>query len=400
MLRLLIVLIFLIASVWLGAEIVHHPGYLLLVYEPWMMQMPLWFALLSLIVIFAIFYLLVSSIDRVHLWWFRFHNWLQFRREHKAYSKTQHGLATLIEGRYKKSERLLLAGLNQSFEPLMNYLGAAQAAHAQKAFDRRDLYINKAYEIAPDATLAIGLTQAELEIEGEQFEHAIATLNHLLQSSPYHPRILKLLEKVYVRLADWKNLFSLLPNMRKAKMLTKEQYFQFEKNVYCEMLYASHNENLDEIHRLWNEAPRQIKKNPDAVLAYVKQLLRFNTSLATPSALSNEIETIIRKTLKDHWQAELVKIYASLPFANLNRQLVIVGSWLKLHGPQPEILITLGKICAQLQLWGKAKDYFEKCLMQGPNLVAALEYGRLLEHLDEKEEALQKYRDALAQHEN
>src|SRR3990167_2504880 len=108
MLRLIIWLIILVASVWFGLAILRHPGYLFLVYQPWMVQMPLWFALISLILIFGLFYLLISSIDRLQFLLFRIQNWFRFRREHKLYSKTQHGLALLIEGQWRKAEKLLL----------------------------------------------------------------------------------------------------------------------------------------------------------------------------------------------------------------------------------------------------------------------------------------------------
>ncbi|VVC74821.1 hypothetical protein AQUSIP_00930 [Aquicella siphonis] len=182
--RLFIFLIFLLASVWFGVEVVRHPGYLLLVYQPWMVQMPVWFALLSLLVFLGLFWLVIGSIDRIGFLWFRMKNWVSIRREHRSYSKTTQGLSALIEGRWKKAERLLLAGVNQSFEPLINYLSAARAAHEQSAYERRDDYIQKAYEIAPDARLAIGLTQAELEVRQNKFEQATATLNHLRQDSP------------------------------------------------------------------------------------------------------------------------------------------------------------------------------------------------------------------------
>lgn len=83
-------------------------------------------------------------------------------------------------------------------------------------------------------------------------------------------------------------------------------------------------------------------------------------------------------------------------FNNLNRQLVIAGAWLKMYGQQPELLLTLGRLCMRVQLWGKARDYFEKCLALGPDAEASLEYGKLLEQLDEPNAAMQKYRDGLA----
>jgi HemY protein len=393
MLRLIIILLFLIASVWLGVLAIHHPGFLLIVYQPWMVQMPLWFALISFLVFFGLFYIVVDSIDRIGFMWFRLKNWLNIRREHQAYSKTQQGLAALIEGRYKKSERLLIAGVNQSIDPLINYLSAARAAHEQGAFDRRDEYIQKAYAIAPKANLAIGLTQAELEINQDQLEQATATLTHLRSISPSHPRVLQLLEKVYVRLADWKNLQSILPGLRKTKVLTAEEAEIFEKNLYCEIFRAASDKRLSDVRLIWSEVPRHLKKQPDIVYAYVTQL--FKHAPVTGSETTKEIDELIRKTLKTTWHPELAQIYGKLNITDLNRQLVIAGAWLNMYGQRPELLLMLGNYCARLQLWGKAKDYYARCLAQGPNDEASLAYGRLLESLGEPEEAMQKYKEGL-----
>ena len=387
MFRLIIWLLFLIASVWFGLNVMRHPGYLFIVYQPWMVQMPLWFALIATVFLLGLFYLLINSVDRFSFMIFRIKNWLRFRKEHKSYSKTQHGLSALIEGRWKKAERLLQHGVNQSIEPLINYLGAARAAQELGAFDRRDNYIRKAYETVPNADLAIGLTQAELFFEHQQIEQALATLTRLRKESPRHPRVLRLLEKVYVRLGDWESLKEMLPSMRKAKMLNAEQLEQFEKNLYCEMLRASSQKNLDELKELWNSMPRYMRKNPDVVHQYVLQLKRFNDY--------QEIEELIRKTLKSHWQDALVAMYGNLPFTDLNRQLVVVGAWLKTYGSKPETLLTLGKLCMRIQLWGKAKDYFEKCLALGPNPEASLSLAKLMEELGEQEEAKTLYRQGL-----
>lgn len=384
--RLIVILLFLVVSVWLGLEVVRHPGYLLLVYQPWVVQMPLWFAVLGLLLVFSLFYFLVTGVDSLNFLLFRIKNWLHIRREHKCYSKTQQGLSALIEGRWNKSEKLLLSGMNESFEPLINYLAAAKAAHEQGAYERRDKYIQKAYHAAPRAGLAIGLTQAEMELKQNQLEQAAATLNHLRQTAPRHARVLKLLEKVYVRLGDWKSLHAMLPGMRKAKLLNAEQAEQFEKNIYCEMLRSS--KELGDVRKTWNDMPRSMRKNPDVVYEYARQLAHFSET--------KELEDIIQKTLKHEWHPGLVNLYGSLTFTNLNRQLVIVGAWVKVYGPRPELLLLLGKLCVKVQLWGKARDYFEKCLAQGPNVEASLEYGRLLVHLGEYDEARQKYEDGLA----
>ena len=387
--RLLVFLLFLIASVWAGLEILRHPAYLFIIYQSWIVQMPLWFALLSLAILFILFYLLINSIDQLQLLWFRLKNWLRFRRTHRLFTKTQEGLSLLIEGHWKKAERLLLAGIHQSVDPLINYLGLAKAAHEQHDFDERDRYIQKAYRVAPEANIAIGLVQAELEMAQGKFEQATATLTCLQQTVPHHPRVLKLLEKIYVHLADWKNLQPLLPQLRKTKLITPSQAEIFEKNIYCELLRSSRNKNLEDIQLIWSEIPRGTKKNPDVVYEYVKQLLYYSKTNTT------EAEELIRKTLKHHWHGNLVSLYDTLPSTQLNRQLVIVGAWLKTYGEHPESLLTLGKLCVRIQLWGKAKDYFEKCLALGPHAEATYEYGKLLQQLGQPEEALRQYQEGL-----
>lgn len=183
--------------------------------------------------------------------------------------------------------------------------------------------------------------------------------------------------------------------MRKAKVLTAEEYELFEKNLYCEILRHVPNKRLSEIRLIWDQIPRHMKKNPEVVCVYVTQLARY--APVTGVDTTKEMEELIRKTLKSHWQPELAKIYGTLMLANLNRQLVIAGAWLKMYGQKPELLLLLGKLCVRVQLWGKAKDYYAKCLEQGPHPEASLEYGKLLEQLNEPVEAMQKYKEGLMQ---
>ena len=44
--------------------------------------------------------------------------------------------------------------------------------------------------------------------------------------------MLKLLERVYVGLADWSALLALLPNLRKAKIVPDKEYEYFESKIY------------------------------------------------------------------------------------------------------------------------------------------------------------------------
>lgn len=387
MLRLAVFLVFLVVSVILGLMVLKHPGYVFVVYQPWMVQMPLWVVLLGTIIVFGLFYVLIDSIDQLHLLWFRLKNWFLWRREHRAYSQTQHGLALLIEGRWAKAERLLLKGVKKTIDPLMNYLGAARAAQARGALDKRDQYLREAHKSAPQAELAIGLTKVELQLEQHQLEQAAATINRLLTLSPRHPRVLLLAEKVYVHLGDWRALQALLPKLRKARVLTKDQLVLFEANIAKLLLHAFSKTSLRELNTCYDDLPRAVRHEPGVLLAYAKGLFAYGES--------EKISAIVRRAMKSYYDPELMSFYSKLPHEDTHRELVMAGGWLKLHGPQPGLLLLLGQLCVDTKLWGKAKEYFNQCLSQGPNPQASLAYGRLLEQLGESSAATAVYRNAL-----
>lgn len=54
--RLLIVLIVLLVSVWIGATIATDPGYVLIVYKQWTIESPLWFSVILLMLLFIVSY--------------------------------------------------------------------------------------------------------------------------------------------------------------------------------------------------------------------------------------------------------------------------------------------------------------------------------------------------------
>ena len=61
------------------------------------------------------------------------------------------------------------------------------------------------------------LTQAELQLDRQQYEQALATLRRLEENSKDHSYALALLGRLYFRLQDWDNLAEILPRLKKHK---------------------------------------------------------------------------------------------------------------------------------------------------------------------------------------
>ena len=79
----------------------------------------------------------------------------------------------------------------------------------------------------PSADVAVGLTQAELQLAHQQYEQALATLMHVRSLSPKHNYVLKLLKKLYENLGEWKKLEEILPDLRRRKVIGDKERNNF-----------------------------------------------------------------------------------------------------------------------------------------------------------------------------
>ena len=143
------------------------------------------------------------------------------RKSERSKNALIKGLIEMSEGRFEQAEKILIKHANQSDTSLLNYLMAARSAQQLAAYDRRDEYLRLAHESTPSADIAIGLTQAELQLSHRQFEQALATLNHLSSVSPKHGYVKKLLARTYQQLEDWEQLNLLLNGVKKLKIMSE-----------------------------------------------------------------------------------------------------------------------------------------------------------------------------------
>jgi len=389
MIRFLFIVLVLIASVFLGLKIAQDPGYVIFAYQNWTVEMPLWFMVIATIVTLLILYFILRFFDGIETTWFNFKNWLRMRKKYKSYSKTNRGLIALIEAQWKLAENNAMSGVDQSDAPLINFLVAAKAANEQGAYERRDTYLRRAYDVAPQSSTAIGLVQAQFQINQNKYEQALATLNHLNAEAPKQPLVLQLLEKVYLHLGEWKNLLNILPSLKKAKLITAEQYVKLENTAYQELIkLANKSNNLAALRQYWDLIPGSVKKSPDVVYAYAVQLLQH-------AGTSSEVEDLICKSMKRGSHDGLILLYGKLQTENALKQLKIAESWEKNYPNNPYLLLTLGRLSVNCQIWGKARQHFEDSLKIKPMSETYLELGNLLYQLKEVDAAVRVYKAGL-----
>ena len=310
------------------------------------------------------------------------------QRVNRAQRKMTQGLIEMAEGNWAKSERLLSQGARTSETPLLNYLNAARAAQLQGAHERRDNWLMLAYEHDSEAANAVLLTQAQLQIDHDQFEEALATLRKVNENKPGHRQALALLSSIYSRLGDWTALRELLPDLKKKKAMNPSALDAITRRAYIESIReAGHAGDQETLNTLWTATPAPLKKQSDVLHAYITAL--------TDSRQAAAAEKTLRKVLAVEWSSELVLDYGLLEGPNASKQLAVAEGWLKTHANDAELLLTAARLAMRDELWGKARSYLESSLAINPRVEGYHLYGRLLEKMGETEGAAIAFRNGL-----
>ncbi len=384
---LALIIVFVALAVATGMFLREDPGYVFLGYGQWSAETSLAVFAVFLLLAFTLVYVAIRAL--IGFWRVprRLTQATQLRAKQRAARGLTQGLIDLAEGRWERAERLLVRDAAGSENALLHFLGAARAAQQQGAHERRDAYLKRAIESNPQADIAVSLTQAELQLSHHQTERALASLSRLRNLAPKHAYVLRLLAKLYLDVEDWVHLLELLPELGRKKLFDEEQLQSMQLATWHGLLKAGEKHNLEELQRHWDTLPKQAKEHEDLLCAYSERLIYFNAE--------QRAEPLIRAALNRRWSGKLARMYGLLETDDAAKQLDFAETWLKNHGRDPLLLLTLGRLCKRRSLWGKARIYLESSL--GLNALAEthLELAELLNSLGEQDSALNHYQQGL-----
>jgi len=306
-------------------------------------------------------------------------------RAGRAGQKLTLGMIEVAEGNFARGEKLLARAASTSDAPLFNYLQAARAAHLQGKDERRDEWLKLAYEQAPEAANAVLLTQAELQLDREQYEQALATLRRIEENSRDHSHALALLGRLYFRLQDWSQLANILPRLRKQNRVKPETLDEWSARVHRENFKNA--PDGETITAEWKAVTKRLRADVNVLDAYYMSLMRVG--------LHEKAEKDLAAALKVEWRAPLVRLFGLVEGPNASKQLKRAETWLAKHGEDTDLLLAAARLCLRNELWGKARSYLETVISLRPTPEVFQEYGRLLNQLGETDAAADAYREGL-----
>lgn len=363
-------------------------GYVIIGIGHWSLEKTLVDFIMELMIGFFILYVFFRLLG----WLYRIPSQLKRRGINIKFNRSQEaliaGLVDSAEGNFERAENVLIKHAPHSGAPLLHYLTAARAAQSRGALDKRDQYLKQAADQAPDSSVAIGLTQAELHLSGKEFEQALSTLTQLHSIDPAHAGVLKLLHQTYHHLGDWQGIQKLIPSLHKNKVLMEAEVKLLEAEVFNELLKQTAEQgDVEKIEVLWAEVPKYIKSMHGVLAVYFSAMLSVGAGA--------KIEDDLTKALSLNWDDNLLMIYGDISSNNIEKQLKMAELWLPFHPDNALLLMVLGKLSMKSNNAEKAKAYLTQSITAKPTVQAYQLLGDLMLEQGDKDSASQCYKHGL-----
>ncbi len=360
-----------------------NTGYALLVWPPYRVELSLNFLGLLLIAGFAVCYLLARFIFGAIGLPAKVRAFRERRRRETSRTLMLDALCAFFEGRYGRAERAAANAMESGEVSALGAVLAARAAHELRHFDERDAYLARAEKLAPASVAMRVIAQAGMLLDERRFQDALIALKTLPEK---HTAALRLELKALQQAKSWEQTLPLIDQLERRGVFDAIQAGQLRRYAHSENLKrgALDRHSLEEG---WQKVPSDQKRDAKVAAAAAECFMALGGR-----AQANQI---IEQALDFEWDSDLVALYADCIGAETVRQIERAERWLETHPRDAVLLLALGKLCAQQELWGKARSYLEASISVEPTYSAHLALAQLHKRLGNAEGARRHYRESL-----
>jgi HemY protein len=325
---------------WIAAD----PGYVLVRYRDTSIETTLIFALVALSFVWGAASLILRALRAPLTAWSR-------RQRRRGRERIAGGLVALAEGRYAHALRELERASHLGGLEAPALLAAARAAQARGDGARAAALLAR----APPAAAVV--LNARFQLEQRHPDAALALLKPQMEKSTLPPAGWHLLAEAALRSGDAATAFAALPELARAQALPPQAFAALETRTLAAVLAAAPNrERLDE---LWSGLGKAQRNIGEAIDAYARRAAELGQILAGMSAL----ETALHR----QWSEPLIVCYGELGPAEAEARLRYAEGLIPAEPNSAGLALTLGRLCIQCKLWGKARGYLERGLEIEPS---------------------------------
>ncbi len=358
-----------------------NDGYAILVFPPYRVELSLNLAILFGVAGFALGYMLLRLVAHtlrlpLHVRAFRLR-----RRGEKGRAAMIAALQALFEGRYSRAEKSAGEAYELGEAPALSALIAARSAAELRELERRDQWLARAESHDTDTRQARLAVQASLLLDDRRYDDALAVLRELSASGGKRIATQRMLMKAHQRLGHWDEVRRLATAMGKRGVLAEVAATQLRITAQVEAL-RQHAGDATGLFECWQHTEDRV----DARVA------RTAAQLFIALGDCRRAHEIVEAALEAEWSEQLILLYGECLGADIRAQIERAEKWLKSRPRERALLLTLGRLCLQQELWGKAQSYLEASLSEEPSRAAHVALARLFDRIGKPEDANRHYR--------
>lgn len=356
----------------------YNIGHVLLVKPPYQIAVSLNIFLLTLLVIFCIFYIFVWA--SLTLFWLNKH-----QRKRKMNRAMIIGLKTLSGENYLKTEQTIPAApLELTNSPVINKVLNSIVSGAIKLRNQYTALVGK--ELSEEA-LQQYVNQIKLLLSDGRHKEALDILHTLYTEGGLQPTaILQLELEAQLQAKNWDAILGVTKILEKRQPCDRKAIAKLRQTAHLKNIHAKASD-LQLLNSYWKNLPAVERINNQLAIAAAQAYIALGECMTA--------HKIIEQSLDAKWNDRLVTLYASCPGHQVNKQIKLAEVWLKTHPNNANLLLTLGRLCMQYKLWGKAQNYLEASLSVEPGHTAHLALAQLSEKLGKPELAMDHYKKSL-----
>jgi HemY protein len=382
LISLLIVAVLAVALAMAGR---YDPGYVVLVYPPWRMEVSfISFVLMLIGLVVGGVVLLRLAVLTLNL-----PSIVREQRERRAAMKRDEnfigGLKAYTEYRYQDAEQSLGQWQGDDGRTGLARVLAAHAAQEMRALPQRDRHLQEAVEHG--AELAALLFEAEVRLDAKDAAAALAAIGRAKGIAPQHTALLRLELKARQMTGQWDEADRLLDALMRSNALEPGVATQNRRMAYAENL-KRRTEDDRGLLEYWKKIPAEFKADAWVARAAARAFIQRG---AHDSALD-----VLESALNREWHEALVGLYGEARGSSPTRQIEQAEKWLHAQPRDAHLLLALAQLCSVQELWGKAQSYLEASLAIAPSAEGHIHMAELKTQSGQPSEACRHYQKALA----
>jgi HemY protein len=374
-------------AVGLGLAARYNDGYALLVLPPWRIELSFNLFIILLVSGFLLLYLLMRLVlHTLHLP-VAVSEFRARRRRDKAENALREAMRYQFEGRFGHALRSAALAYEAGHAPGLAALLAMHAANALRDNVKCAEWRARAVAHDDEIRMARLMSEAEIAIDGRQFEEAGTLLDILATTRGRHIAALRLDLRVRQALGEWEAALRMIRQLEKHAALTADQAAPLKLRAHREWLRSLPQDALT-LRRHWQSLPGEARHHPQLAAEASRAFITLG--------MCTDAQRLIEDALDEQWDSELAALYGDCAQGDALGRIAQAEKWLHEHPQDATLLLVLGRLCRYQQLWGKAESYLEASLSQQPTHAAHIELAQLFDHLGRSNDANRHYRAAAA----